>query len=193
MPGAAISGSDSTSRPLTNRARGRRRSVIAMVGAVLAAPAPAYAKPALLRLDGIGPLKLGMTRTAALETGWLAHRGRGCPLGGPPVPITYRIDGPQAPKGVRGSVEFVRGRLRIMSFSRGVRTATGVVAGRTTPAGMVRRYRDAGFSASSEFVATFQATFVDVRRKSTRKQVIGGYATGRVVERLAIPFVPTCD
>jgi hypothetical protein len=43
----------------------------ALVGAAPPAPATAAGGPAttVLRLDGIGPLHLGMTRTAALGTG----------------------------------------------------------------------------------------------------------------------------
>ncbi|HEX6621927.1 MAG TPA: hypothetical protein VF024_19845, partial [Solirubrobacteraceae bacterium] len=98
----------------------------ALAGAVLWAPATAAGGPAttVLRLDGIGPLHLGMTRAAALGTGWLAGRRPGCPLGGTP-PITYRFTGAKAPKGIKGSMEFVNGRLSTMSFTRGVRTTTG--------------------------------------------------------------------
>lgn len=158
----------------------------------LVASVPALAEPALLRLDGVGPLKLGMTRTAALDTSWLAHRGRGCRFGAP-VPITYRVDGPQAPARVRGRVEFVRGRLVRMDFFRGVRTALGVAVGRTSVAEMFRRYRGLGFSVSSVFAPRFKETFVSVRRKGTGEDVIGGYASEKVVELLSIPRVSRCD
>ena len=55
--------------------------------------------PTTLRLDGVGPLKLGMRVTAARQTGWLAGRRTGCPLGGPPLPVTYRLSG-RAPRPV---------------------------------------------------------------------------------------------
>lgn len=145
----------------------------------------------LLRLDGIGPLRLGMTRASALRTGWLAHRGTGCELGGPPLPVTYRLAGRHAPRGVRGVAEFDRGRLRNLSFSRGVSTATGVAVGQTTARTMVARYRRAGFSASSQFVSTFSGTFVSVRRH--RRDVIAGFAGRRTITTLAIPFVPVCE
>lgn len=151
-----------------------------------------------VRLNGIGPLRLGMTRAAALRTGWLADRGRGCELGGPPIPITYRLSGPRAPAGVRAVAEFDRGRLENIAFTRGVRTATGVVVGRTTARGMVNRYRAAGFAARAQFVDVFRATFVTVRRRGRRRQVIAGFARGRTSARrpistLGIPFVPTCE
>ena len=79
----------------------------------------------VVQLDGIGPLKLGMRVTAARQTGWLSERRTGCPLGGPPLPVTYRLSGRRAPAGVRGVAEFDRGRLTGLSFTRGVRTTAG--------------------------------------------------------------------
>lgn len=146
---------------------------------------------ATLRLDGIGPLRLGMTSTAATATGWLAHRGRGCPLGATP-PITYRVDGRRAPKGVRGSIEFADGHLTDMSFTAGVRTVAGVTVGSTTPSRMVARYRAlGGFRASSSYVDTFGGTFVRVRRGGD--DVLGAFADGPRISILAIPAVPVCE
>ena len=164
----------------------------ALAGAVLWAPATAAGGPAttVLRLDGIGPLHLGMTRTVALATGWLAGRRSGCPLGGTP-PITYRFTGAKAPKAIKGSAEFADGRLTTLSFTRGVRTSTGVTVGRTTTARMVARYRAAGFTASARFVSTFQGTFVRVRRHG--RDVVGGFGEGSVVTIVAIPAVPVCE
>lgn len=147
----------------------------------------------LLRLDGIGPLKLGMSRTAGLDTGWLSNRMSGCELGGKPFPIGYQLQGPRARPGIDGIAEFVRGDLQTMTFRGGVRTATGVVPGKTTIAGMVKRYRDAGFRASARYDNTFQGTFVTVRRRSGGKQVLGGFAPKNVVATLGIPFVPGCE
>jgi hypothetical protein len=164
----------------------------ALAGAVLWAPTTAAGGPAttVLRLDGIGPLHLGMSRTAALGTGWLAGRGSGCPLGGTP-PITYRFTGPKAPKAIRGSAEFENGRLTTLSFTRGVRTSTGVTVARTTTARMVARYRAAGFTASARFDGGFQGTFVRVRRHG--RDVVGGFGEGRVVSIVAIPAVAVCE
>lgn len=66
-----------------------------------------------------------------------------------------------------------------------------MVVGRTTVSEMVRRYRAAGFDVSSVFIPTFLGTFVDVRRRDTRKDVIGGFGD-KVVEMLVIPYVPRC-
>ncbi|MCW3039717.1 MAG: hypothetical protein JWM31_1622, partial [Solirubrobacterales bacterium] len=151
----------------------------------------AAAAPQTLRLDGIGPLKLGMTRTAAVRTGWLSGRGTGCPLGGPPLPITYRLRGRAAPAGVTGTAQFEGGRLRVLSFSAGVRTAAGVTVGVTTPTQMVARYRARGFAAKASFSSTFQGTFVDVTRRGA--SVIGAFAEGKRVTSLALPAVPVCD
>jgi hypothetical protein len=174
---------------------GRRNHLLvvaAITGSALAVH-PGAASPAsttVLRLDGIGPLHLGMTRTAALATGWLAGRRAGCPLGGTP-PITYRFTGAKAPKQTKGSAEFADGRLTALSFTRGVRTSTGVTVGRTTTARMVARYRAAGFTASARFVSTFQGTFVRVRRHG--RDVVGGFGEGSVVTIVAIPTVPVCE
>ena len=174
---------------------GHRNSLLVVAAITVCAlavqlPAASPASTTVLRLDGIGPLHLGMTRTAALATGWLAGRGSGCPLGGTP-PITYRFTGAKAPKAIKGSAEFDGGRLTTLSFTRGVRTSTGVTVGRTTTARMVARYRAAGFTASARFVSTFQGTFVRVRRHG--RDVVGGFGEGNVVTIVAIPAVPVCE
>ena len=174
---------------------GRLNSVLvlaAVAGAALVGQASAAgaASTTVLRLDGIGPLQLGMTRSAALATGWLAGRGPGCPLGGTP-PITYRFTGPKAPAAIRGSAEFENHRLSTLSFTRGVRTSTGVTVGRTTTVRMVTRYRTPGFTASARFESTFQGTFVRVRRHG--RDVVGGFGEGRVVTIIAIPAVAACE
>jgi hypothetical protein len=170
----------------------RALGLAALVGAALCAPATAAGGPAttVLRLDGIGPLHLGMTRTAAVATGWLAGRSFGCPLGGTP-PITYRFTGAKAPRTIKGSVEFVDNRLTTMSFTAGVRTSTGVTVGRTTAARMVARYRAAGFTASARFDRAFQGTFVRVRRHG--RDVVGGFADIATVTIVAIPVVSVCE
>jgi hypothetical protein len=167
-------------------------ALAAITGSALAVqpPAASPASTTVLRLGGIGPLHLGMTRTAALATGWLAGRSSGCPLGGTP-PITYRVTGPKAPRAIKGSVEFANNRLSTMSFTGGVRTSTGVTVGRTTSARMVARYRAAGFTASARFESTFQGTFVRVRRHG--RDVVGGFADARVVTIVAIPTVSVCE
>jgi hypothetical protein len=164
----------------------------AMTGAALgvAATTAGGAATTVVRLDGVGPLHLGMTRSAALATGWLAERRPGCPLGGTP-PITYRLTGPKAPGAIRGSAEFANHRLTTLSFTRGVRTSTGVTVGRTTTARMVARYRAAGFTASARFESTFQGTFVRVTRHG--RDVVGGFGEGSVVTIIAIPAVPVCE
>jgi hypothetical protein len=174
--------------------RTRARSGCSMVAPAillalaLAAPADA-ARTTLLRLDGIGPLRLGMTRSAAVATGWLAGRSRGCPLASP-VPVTSSLTGPKAPRGLGGTAEFTGGRLRTLAFRRGVRTAAGVVIGSTTVAQMLARYRRTGFSASARFDRVFSTTFVAVRRG---RQVLDATADRGVVTSLGIPGVPVCE
>jgi len=174
------------------------RALLLVAVAVVLLGSPAAAAPAappsrVLRLDGIGPLTLGMTRPTATATGWLAHRSGGCELGGPPLPVDYRLDGAHAPSGLRGAAEFQDGRLRSIVVSRGVRTAAGVRPGHTTVARMVARYRALGFHATARHDATFEGTFVTVRRRAGGRQVLGAFASGSVVDTIGIPFVPVCE
>lgn len=168
----------------------RATVLIAVAGALIGVAARPAAGSTVLGMQHVGPLHLGMTRTAALSTGWLAHRGRGCELGSP-VPVTYRIDGRRAPDGVRGVAEFDGGRLANLSFSAGVRTTAGVRIGVTTPARMASRYRKAGLSAHAEYIDTFGGTFVNVRKGGS--PVIGAFAMGPLITMLAIPIVPVCE
>lgn len=165
--------------------------IAAAACAALALAAGAADAATTLRLDGIGPLRLGMTRTAAVATGWLAHRGRGCELGGTP-PITYRVDGKRAPRRVRGTVEFSDGRLTDMAFTKGVRTTAGVRVGSTTPARMAARYRRLrDVKVTSSYEETFGGTFVTVSRAGD--PIVGAFAAGPRITILAIPSVPVCE
>jgi hypothetical protein len=166
------------------------RAALAVSAALLAAPATAGATT-VLRLDGIGPLKLGMTRTDAVATGWLATRGKGCPLGGPPVPITYRFSGPKAPSGISGTAEFANGHLSGLSFTRGVLTTAGITVGKTRLVRMWQRYRALGFTAFGRYDNTFQGTFVTVKRHG--HTVLGGFGEGPTVTVLGLPDVPVCE
>jgi hypothetical protein len=163
-------------------------SIAALAG--LPHPAKAATTP-VLRLDGIGPLHLGMTRTAALGTDWLAARATGCELAGPPLPITYRFTGTKAPRGIAGVAEFNHNRPQALSFTHGVRTSTGVTVGRTTIKRMVARYRQAGFGASAQFVETFQGTFVTVSKGG--RDVLGGFGEHGIVTSVGIPAIPVCE
>jgi hypothetical protein len=166
----------------------KRLLLVLPLAAVLAAPAHGAT---VLRLDGIGPLKLGMTRMAALDTGWLSNRQTGCKLGGPPYPITYRLDGASAPTAITGSAEFVSGKLQAVVAEKGVRTSTGVVPGKTTWPSMVTRYRNAGYKVSARYDDVFQVTFIHVKRKG--EAVMTGIAEKQVVNMLGVPFIPLCE
>jgi hypothetical protein len=166
---------------------------VAVAGVAAAGAAVSASAATLLRLDGIGPLHLGMSRADAVATGWLAHRMPGCELAGPLRPVVYRFAGPRAPARLHGDAELDRGRLRVLSFSHGVRTAVGVVVRHTTTTDMVARYRRAGFRASARYDSTFQGTFVTVRRRHGGRQVIGAFAEHSVITTLAVPGVPVCE
>ena len=153
------------------------------------AAGPAHA--AVLHLDGVGPLRLGMLRSDALDTGWLSGRRPGCELGGPPIPIDYRVRGRGRYAAVRGFAEFSHGRLGNLTFSRGVKTVFGVEPGRTTPAEMVARYRRAGYRATAVYDSVFQGTFVSVSKRGRTR--ISGFATSGVVGSLGLPYIPVCE
>lgn len=166
-----------------------KRLLLAVPAALLlAAPAQAVTT---LRLDGIGPLELGMGQSAALNTGWLSDRQTGCRLGGKPYPVGFALDGKKAPKGIRARVEFNGGRLTTVTATGGVKTATGVVPGQTTWAGMASRYRNAGYKVSARYDDVFQGTFVHVRRKG--EAVMTGFAETKVLSMIGIPYIPLCE
>ncbi|WP_236550726.1 hypothetical protein [Cyanobium sp. Copco_Reservoir_LC18] len=159
------------------------------------APASAWAdgrgSTPVLRLDGIGPLRLGMGRADAVATGWLSDPGPGCELGGPPVPVVYKLKGPKAPPGVAGTVQFEQGTLRVMAFSAGVRTTFGVALPGGTVNDLVKRARAAGLSATSAYDETFAGRFVTVNRGG--QQVLGAFATKSAIDTIAVPYVPVCE
>ena len=164
----------------------------AVIAAALLAPSGAQAaSPQTLRLDGVGPLALGMSRADAVATGWLSDRGRGCPLGGRPYPVTYRLRGAEAPRGLAGGVEFQDGRLAVMSFRRGVRTEAGITVAKTRLSRFVSAYDALGFDASSAFSATFDGTFAMAEDDGV--PVLGAFGRSKVVQELAIPYVPVCE
>jgi hypothetical protein len=178
----------------------RRLALALFAATLLAGPVGAAGQAAVrgaalpvLRLDGVGPVSLGMTEVAAVKTGWLAKRDTGCPLGGPPLPVTLRFTGPKAPPGLGGIAEFVKGRLINLSFTAGVRTTAGVEVGRTTFARMVQIYRGKGFTASARYDDVFVGTFVTAERGGRTR--IGAFADGsdKRIGILAVPHVPLCD
>jgi hypothetical protein len=145
----------------------------------------------VLRLDGVGPLRLGMSRAEAVATGWLSDPTPGCELAGPPLPVVYKLKGPKAPAGIVGTVEFDRGTLRVFAFSAGVRTAFGVAVPGGTVGDLLKRARAAGLSATSIYDATFAGRFVTVNRGG--QQVLGAFADQSAISTIAVPYVPVCE
>ena len=163
---------------------------IALGAATLAATPAVAAAPTQLRLNGIGPLRLGMPLAAARATGWIAHPVEGCELA-TPRPVVYRLDGRGAPAGLSGTVEFFQGRLTQLSVGAGVRTALGVRPGTTSWRAMVGRYRAAGFTVTANVDPTFQARFVDVFRRG--RLVLQASTEGSKVAQLAVPSLAFCE
>ena len=169
----------------------KRLVPVLLLTGLLAAPAQGAT---LVRLDGIGPLKLGMSSTSALDTGWLSDKQTGCKLGGRPYPVDYRLAGAKAPTGITGSAEFSGGKLADMTFSKGVRTAAGVVPGVTSWPSMVKRYRDRGFKVVARYDEVFVGTFVTVKRKKGGDSVMVGFAEkGKSIGMIGVPYIPVCE
>ncbi len=172
-----------------------RRIAVALCGiAVLGGCGKeASSAPPPLRLDGIGPLNLGMSRDGALATGWLANQpGRGCTLGPPPHPVTHRLAGPRLPDGYRGVATFRDDKLSSVLLEGRVRTDKGVAIGKTTVTEMVAIYRESGLRSSSEADSVFQTTFVSVMDDG--RSVLGGTADdSRTIDSLAIPHFELCE
>ncbi len=174
----------------------RRAARLGAIGAILvlaagSALADGRGSSPVLRLDGIGPLRLGMSRAEAVATGWLSDPGPGCELGGPPLPVVYRLKGPKAPAGIVGTAEFDRGTLRVFAFSAGVRTSFGVAVPGGTVGDLLKRARAAGLSATSAYDETFAGRFVTVNRGG--KQVLGAFADQSGIATIAVPYVPVCE
>lgn len=165
-------------------------AVIAVAIASCVLASSALGAETTMTLNSVGPLKLGMKRSAAVKTDWLSNRGNGCELGGKPYPIAYRTGGPSAPKGLKAFVEFNSDRLTSLSATAGVRTPVGVRIG-TTVTNMLTRYRAAGYGATQAYSDVFGGTFVRVTRGG--RQVLGAFALKRKVTTLAIPSVPVCE
>jgi hypothetical protein len=187
----------------------RPRAVLVGVGVSIAAGAAASgvagmprdavpaSAPTLLRLDGIGPLHIGMTRAAGIKAGWLAKPQMGCELSGRPYPVVYQLTGAKAPSGLKGTAEFYRGHLLVLAFSDGVRTSTRVTVKHTSVAQMVHRYRDAGYVAQSHYIDTFGGRFVNVSRRGGGDTIISAFSEGKstdhAISTLAVPDVPVCE
>lgn len=173
-----------------------RRSAILAGGAaimVAAAAVPASAATPRLRLDGIGPLTLGMTTSQAVATGWLATPQPGCELESP-RPVGYSLRGSSAPAGLRGSVIFRSGRLSEVIVDKGARTITGVRPGVTTARAMIVAYRRAGYWVTSVYEPVFQTRFITARRGG--KTIVGiapGISTAKVVGSLGVPGITACE
>ena len=84
----------------------------------------------LLAGDGLGPLRLGMSRSDALDSGWLGEPQETCSdmIGGGAAPgeYAYMLDGPQAPEGLSGSVEISDDEITTIGVSKSVAMPNGV-------------------------------------------------------------------
>lgn len=144
--------------------------------------------PTTIRLDGIGPVRVGMKLRAVEATGWIRSTAETCFGGSVPLPTVSHSDGPRAAPGVSFGAYF-RGRganstLTNIMFASGARTELGIRPGVSTAAQMVARYRRAGFTVRTTYLREYGGTFVDVVRRG--KVVMTGFAQGRLGDRRAL-------
>lgn len=122
-----------------------------------------------LRFDGIGAIRLGMTRNAAYKTGLIRSHADTCLDGKKPLPVSYGSDGPKAAPGSRFTSYFRggrNGRLMHIFVTAGVRTELGIRPGVSTASEMMRVYRRAGYTVRARTRPDFAGvTFVDVLRR----------------------------
>ena len=139
------------------------------------------ASPTTLRLDGIGPLRLGMSRNSAYAFGLLRSSTETCLGAKPPLPVSYASDGPRATPGVRFTAYFTGGRngklTHVMVYD-GARTELGIRPGVSTAAQMIARYKRAGYTVKTEWRGDLGATFVNVTRRG--KPVMTGMVNARL-------------
>lgn len=146
-----------------------------------AASAKRRASGTTIRFDGIGPLRLGMTRSKAYATGTIRTAAETCFDSPAPRPVNYSSDGPRNAAGARFQAIFRggrNGRLTHLLFVSGVRTELGIRPGVSTAAQMAAAYRRAGYTVSTTFDSSYNSTFVAVRRG--RRALMTGMATGRL-------------
>ncbi len=144
-----------------------------------AASAKRTAPGTTVRFDGIGGLRLGMTRSKAFATGVLRTASETCFDSPAPRPVTYSSDGPKNAAGARYQAIFRGGRngkLTHLQFVSGVRTELGIRPGVSTAAQMAVTYRRAGYTVRTTFDGAYNSTFVEVRKG--RRALMTGVASG---------------
>ncbi|MEI2811331.1 MAG: hypothetical protein V9F00_14355 [Nocardioides sp.] len=150
------------------------------------------------RLSGqaLGPIELGMSRRAALATGWLGDAQETCSdiIGGGAEPgeYSYELDGEQSPGSLSGQVEFFDDRVTMIQVNSEVELPNGVTfdTGWDNPTAE-REFTERGYSFSSgEFFDSNDAATV----RSPGGDEFGmyfSYSEGSAV--VAIPDVTVCD
>lgn len=181
-------------------------AVVVAAPATADRPAPAAAAAArrapsntTLRLDGIGALRLGMTRNTAYKTGLIRTHSETCLDRKKPLPISYGSDGPKAAPGSRFTAYFKggrNGRLTHILATAGVRTELGIRPGVSTVSQLTKAYRRAGFTIRTRTRRDFAGvTFVDVlsRRSVVMTALVNGSARSKTpLAGIAIPTYFDC-
>lgn len=150
------------------------------------------------RLSGqaLGPIELGMSRRAALGTGWLGDAQETCSdmLGGGAKPgeYNYELGGEELPTSLSGHVEFVGDRVTLIQLDSEVELPNGITfdTGWDNPTAE-RAFTERGYSFSS-------GEFFDSNDSATVRSPDGdefgmyfSYSEGSAI--VAIPNVAICD
>lgn len=158
-------------------------------------PAPAPASPAaavpLLRLDGIGPLMLGMSEADAEATGWLSNRSAPwCPFAGTEDP-TWDLAGPSAPAGVDGYLIFREGEIDQVVIRSGTTTDEGIGAGASF-GDLSDTYGGLGYEVDS--YARFESfdDFATVEQADEPRLMTTLNSDGSI-EWIGVPYISVCD
>ncbi len=152
-----------------------------------------------LRFDGIGAIRLGMTRNAAYKTGLIRSHSDTCLDGKKPLPVSYGSDGSRAAPGSRFTSYFKggrNGRLTHILAIAGVRTELGIRPGVSTASEMIKVYRRARYTVRTRTRPDFAGvTFVDVltRGRVVMTAVTNGTARSKApLVGIAIPSYFDC-
>lgn len=150
------------------------------------------------RLSGqaLGPIELGMSRRAALATGWLGDAQETCSdiIGGGAEPgeYSYELDGEQSPGSLSGQVEFFDDRVTMIQVNSEVELPNGVTFDTGWDNPTAERVHRTGLQLLLRGVLRFERP----RRRCALQAATSSGCTSRTpraAPSLAIPDVTVCD
>lgn len=189
LAGACGSGSGGTETSGTQDSRSTSRS-----GSTATQPGTTSpAQPSLtLGLDGIGPLKIGMSESAAENTGWLSDRQvPWCPFASETDP-SYQLEGPEAPAELDGLVIFMEGSLNQIVVRAGAATGEGIGIGTSTLDDLTEAYGTRGYQVDSYSRFEDYDDFATVNR-GDETHLMAALGSGGEISLLGVPHLSVCD